>query len=97
MAQGDVDKEDVLTQENKSCVLLHKNYPLSIGKGTKHIHVRHFFVVNKIEKKAVKVSCCPTDKMIADYSSKPTQSSLFVYQRNVIQGVDEKYIPLCER
>ena len=58
-------------QDNESCVLLHKNYPFSIGKGTKHVNVRYFFVVDKMEKKEVKVVYCPTEKMVADYSSKP--------------------------
>ena len=97
MAQGDSEKENALMQENKSCIMFHENYPFSIGKGTKHAHVRCFFVVEKIEKKELKVACCPTDKMIADYRSKPTRGSLLVYQRNVIQGVDEKHVPLCER
>ena len=84
-------------QDNKSCILSHKNYPFSIGKGTKHIHVRYFFMVHKIDKKEVKVAYFPTEKMIADCSSKPTQGSLFVYQRNMIQGVDEKDISLHKR
>lgn len=28
--------------------------------------------------------------MIGDYRSKPTQGSLFTYQRNYIQGISEK-------
>ena len=97
MAQGDADKEDMLIQDNKSVILLHKNYPFSIEKGTNHIHERCFFVVDKIEKKEAKVVHYPTDKTIADYSSKPTQGSLFYYQINVIQGVDEKDVPSCKR
>ena len=97
MSQGDEDNEDTLMQDNNSCVLEHKNYPLSIGKVTKHAHVRFFFVVEQIEKKEAKVECCPTEKMIADYNSKYTQVSLFFYKRNVIQGVDEKDILLHKR
>ena len=33
---------------------------------------------------------CPTEKMITDYSTKPTQGSLFACQRNLILGIDEK-------
>ena len=33
---------------------------------------------------------CPSEKMVADYSTKPTQGSLFVCQRNLILGMDEK-------
>ena len=35
MTQGDVVKEDMLFQDNKSNVTIHKNYYFSIGKGTK--------------------------------------------------------------
>ena len=40
MAQGDVVKEDMLMQDNHSCVLLNKNHPFSVGKGSKHINIR---------------------------------------------------------
>ena len=47
-------------------------------------------MVDKIGQKDVKMICCPTEKMIADCSTKPTQGSLFVCQRNLILGVKEK-------
>ena len=84
-AQGSPLKEDILMQDNQSCILLQKNYPYSNGKGSKHIHVRYFFVVDKIKNKEVKIVYCPTEKMIADFSSKPTQGKLF--KLNTIQGI----------
>jgi len=39
-------KEDILMQDNQSCIPLQKNYPYSNGKGSKYIHVRYFFVVD---------------------------------------------------
>lgn len=86
-SQGSALKEDILMQVNQSCILLQKNYPYSNGKGSKHIHVRYFFVVDKIKNKEVKIVYCPTEKMIADFSSKPTQGKLFEFQRNTIQGI----------
>ena len=57
------------------------------------MNVRYFFVVDKIEKKEVKIMCCPTEEMVADYSSKPPQGSLFRHHRNKIQGVvDDDFI-----
>ena len=53
IAQGDKDKEDVLTQDNESRVFSRKNHPFSLGKGSKHANVRCFFVVDKLEKKEV--------------------------------------------
>ena len=87
MAQGDEAKEDVLMQHNQSCVLMHKNYPFSVGKGSKHVNVRYFFVVDKIENKEVRVACCPTEETVADFSSKPLQGKIFVIHRNAMLGV----------
>ena len=84
LAQGGTSKEDVLMQYNTCCILMHNNYPFSIIKGSKHINIRHFFVADKITKKEVRVVHCPTDKMIANNSTKPTQGTLFVFQFNSI-------------
>ena len=50
---------------------MHKNYPFSVKKGSKHIHIRYFFVVDKVANKEVKIMYCLTEKMIGNYSSKP--------------------------
>ena len=97
LAQGDDLKEDVLLQDNKSSIILHKNYPYSVGKGSKHINVRYFFVVDKVKKKEVKMIYCPMEKMIADYSSKPTQETLFAYQRNTILGIKDEDFKVYKR
>ena len=72
IAQGDSDKEDLLFQDNESCILLHKHYPFSVSKGSKHINVQYFFVVDKAEKKEVQIVYYLTEKMIADFSTKLT-------------------------
>ena len=74
-------------QDNKSAILLQKNWPFSTGKGSQHINVRYFFVVDKIKNKEVKIVYCPTEKMIADYNTKPLQGKLFYYFRNKIMGI----------
>ena len=53
-------------------------------------------MVDLIEKKYVKIACCPTENMVADYSAKPTQGSLFAFQGNVILGLNEKNLE-CTR
>jgi hypothetical protein len=68
-------------------MLLQKNGLFSVGKGSKHIHIRHFFVTDKIEKKELKLIFCPTEKMIADFSTKPLQGSKFVEFRDQMQGI----------
>ena len=87
LAQGEEEKEDILMQDNKSAIILQKNYPYSTRKGSKHIHVRYFFVVDKLGKKEIKILYCPTDKMLADYNSKPLQGQLFVDMRDRMLGI----------
>ena len=77
IGQGDSPTEDILMQDNKSAILLQKNWPFSTG----------FFVVDKIKNKEVKIVYCPTEKMIADYNTKPLQGKLFYYFRNKIMGI----------
>lgn len=85
-AQGERISEDLLMQDNKSCILLQKNYPFSVKKGSKHIHVKYFLVTDKIERKELKVIHCPTEEMTADFNTKPLQGGKFVQFRNLLQG-----------
>ena len=71
MSQGDDPVEDILMQDNKSAILLQKNWPYSTRKGSKHINVQYFFVIDKIRNKEVKIIYCPTKLMVADYNTKP--------------------------
>lgn len=87
ITQGDVAKEDLLHQDNQSAMILEKNHPFSVGKGSKHIHIRYFFVTDKIAKKEVKLIYCPTKDMIADYNTKPLQGAQFIRFRNLMLGI----------
>ena len=51
LAQGEEMSDDVLMQDNKSSILLQKNYPFSVRKVSKHIHVCFYFSKDKIYKK----------------------------------------------
>ena len=73
-----------------------KNYPHSTRKGTKHMHARCFFVADELESKDLRMMHCPTEKMLADISSKPTQGALFLKQRNLIMGLREEDFELYE-
>ena len=84
--QGEPVKEDLLMQDNKSCMLLQKNGQFSVGKGSKHIHIKYFFATDKIEKKELKLIYCPTGEMVADFGTKPLQGSIFIEFRDKIQG-----------
>ena len=87
LAQGEEMSQDVLMQDNKSRILLQKNYPFSVWKGSKHIHVRFYFAKDNIDKKELKIVYCPTDKMTADFDTKPLQGSKFVEFRDKLLGI----------
>jgi len=76
--------------DNQTAMLLEKNYPFSVWKGSKHINIRYFFVTEKVQKREVKVLYCPTSDMIADYNTKPLQGVLFVKFRDLIMGINQK-------
>lgn len=60
------------------------------------MHVRYFFVVDKFKNKEAKIVHYPTEKMVADYSSKPTQEELFEFQRNTILGIKGRLLIMKE-
>ena len=74
-----------------------KNHPFSVGKGSIHMHVRYFFIADKMDKIEVRIVCYPAEKMVSDYSSNPLQGKIFVIHRNTIQGASEKDFQLHKR
>ena len=89
--------EDLLLQNNKSAILLQKNWPFWTGKGSKHIHVRYFFVVNKIKNKEVRIIHCSTEEMVADFNTKPLQGMIFIYFRNKTMGIKSEEYDMYKR
>ena len=77
----------MLMQDNQSCMLLYNNHPFSVGKESKHVNVRHFFIVDKIDKREVRITCCPKVEMVSDFSTKLLQGKIFVTHRNNMLGV----------
>ena len=55
------------------------------------MHEKYFFVVDKVEKKELKIVYYSIEKMITDYSTKRTQDALFIYERNTILGIKEAW------
>ena len=81
---------DVLLQDNKSAITLQKRWPYSTRKGSKHIHVKYFFAVDKLKRKEIKLMHCPTEDMTADYNTKPLQGKSFIRFRDEIMGIREE-------
>ena len=84
--QGIKVTDNILYQDNKSAILLEKNGRASSSKRTKHIEIRYYYVADRIAKGDLAVVWCPTDKMIADYLTKPLQGKMFIRFRDVLMG-----------
>ena len=61
------------------------------------MHIRYFFITNRIKQKEIRVEYYLTGNMIADYFTKCLQSSLFQKFRNMKLGIVEEDIEMCFR
>ena len=63
---------------------MERNGRASSSKRTKHIEIRYYYVADHIAKGDLLVVWCPTDKMIADFLTKPLQGKVFKKFRDVL-------------
>ena len=87
-AQGFEVRDNILYQDNRSAILLETNGRASSSKRTKHINIRYYYVADRVAKGDLRVVWCPTDKMIADFLTKPLQGKAFVEFRDLLMGAD---------
>ena len=87
-AQGFEVRDNILYQDNRSAILLETNGRASSSKRTKHINIRYYYVADRVAKGDLRVVWCPTDKMIADFLTKPLQGKVFVEFRDLLMGAD---------
>ena len=80
-----IDK-NIFYQDNESAIKMEKNGRDSAGSRSRHINIRYFFIKDILQKEHIIVKHCPTEIMIADFLTKPTQGTLFTNQRDVIMG-----------
>ena len=87
--------EDVYVyQDNQSAILLEKNGAQSIGKGSRHVKIKYFFITDKVKSKELSIIYCPTKQMVADFFTKPLQGELYFTHRNAILGIQECDMPI---
>ena len=84
--QGYTIKNNILYQDNQSTILMLKNGRNSCIGNSRHIHIRFFFVKDRIDKKEVKIEYCPSLSMLADFFTKPLQGQLFLKFKRVLMG-----------
>ena len=85
-AQGYAIKHNILYQDNKSAILLEINGKQSSSKCTHALNIQYFFLTDQVNKGNLTIKYCPTDKMIADYMTKPLQGNKFSQFKHDIMG-----------
>ena len=84
-------------QDNQSAILLENNGIKSIGKGSRHIIIKYFFITDKIKDKELRVIYCPTADMVGDFFTKPLQGVLYVVHRNAVLGIKDSDIHIYRK
>jgi hypothetical protein len=87
--QGYIVKDVYVYQDNESAILLETNGMRSVGKGSRHIKIKYFFITDKVKGNELKVLHCPTEEMTGDFFTKPLQGALFIKHRNKLLGISE--------
>ena len=88
-AQGHKIKSNVYYQDNESAMKIEMNGRKSCGEKSRHIHIRYFFIKDIIQMENIEIRHCKTDKMLADYYTKPLQGALFQKMRDRIMGLSD--------
>ena len=84
--QGFPIKNSMILQDNKLAILLEINSWHSYSKRIQYINIYYFYIKDLIEQGEVKIDYCPTERMLADFFSKPLQGNLFWKFRDVVLG-----------
>ena len=74
-------------------MLLENNGMKSVGKGSRYIKIKYFFITDKIKIEEMRVTYYPTEKMLADFYTKPLQGTLFIVHRNKLMGILPEEFP----
>jgi hypothetical protein len=84
--QGYNIDSNIFYQDNQSAMKMEKNGRKSCGEKSRHIDIRYFFIKDVILRENITIEYCPTEKMVADFYTKPLQGSLFRKMRDFIMG-----------
>eukprot|EP01040_Poterioochromonas_malhamensis_P011415 gene11415-12445_t len=80
VAQGYSTEQALVYQDNTSTMALVKKGKSSSDR-TRHIHIRYFFIKDRIEAGEIQVEYIPTERMIADALTKPLTGKRFAEMR----------------
>ena len=76
----------ILAKDNESEIRMLVNGKASCTSNSKHVAIKYFWCTDRIKNGNISVRHCPTEKMLADFMSKPLQGKLFITFRKVLMG-----------
>jgi hypothetical protein len=85
-AQGYTLQTNHVYQDNQSAIKMERNGKASCTGNSRHIHIRYFFVKDRVDKGEFTIGFCPTSNMLADFFTKPLNGSLFQKFKAVLLG-----------
>ena len=85
--QGYAVHNAILHQDNQAAILMQENGVLSRRRKSRHIDIKFFFVKDRIGRGEVEIVHCGTEKMTADFLTKPLQGERFRTHRAQILGL----------
>ena len=65
---------------------LESNMLQSYGEKSRYIDITLFFIKDVLKRENIELKHCPTERMIADFFTKPLQGGLFKKLRDMIMG-----------
>ena len=86
MSQGIALKQNFIGQDNKSAIILEEKGRALLGKQSRAMNVRYFAIKDHIDSGQMRIAHLGTDKMAADYFTKPLQGAKFFKFRDLILG-----------
>ena len=69
-------KNNVIYEDNQSTIQMENNGPNLCTGNSRHIHIRYFYMKDRIEKVEMRVEYRPTHLMLADFFTKPLMGDL---------------------
>lgn len=88
-AQGYPQKNLIVNRDNTSSLKLETNGRASASKRTRHFDIKYFYVTDLVTRKEIDLRYCPTDKMLADYFTKPLVGRQFEILRSLVMNLED--------
>ena len=76
-AQGYKIKSSKVYQDNQSAIRMETNGRNSCTGNSRHVDIRYFFVKDRVDRKEIEISYCPTESMVADFLRNPCRALYF--------------------